>query len=290
MAKLISKEILPEFYGMNNVIKETYDDNTVCYYTQNIPFEIETAYTKACKLNITEDLWGNWMYLFDANNNVVGKYYMEKRLLGCKAKQLVEQRSKLFFYKVFDDGRKVWKSIVSGTPAKLIESYKVGCGIKTILLKGKWYAVDFNGKRIVAPGKYDYIDGFNHNLARVKYNASADLNDPAESTKERWGIIDIKGNEVLPVIYDEIWSFYGKNRKLTKVVQVEEKIDGDGHPYTLKTIYEFWFHSRNLVEVGYWINDDYYEVPDDIDYSEQYSVWDALDGEIEAAGNIDWEG
>jgi hypothetical protein len=47
---------------------------------------------------------------------------------------------------------------------------------------------------------------------------------------------------------------------------------------------------RKLIEEGYWIDDEYYEAIEDVDNSSQYSIWDAIDDEIEAAGNIDWEG
>ena len=33
----------------------------------------------------------------------------------------------------------------------------------------------------------------------------------------KWGLIDENGKEVLPVEYDNIWTFYGKNRTTTRV-------------------------------------------------------------------------
>jgi hypothetical protein len=116
-----------------------------------------------------------------------------------------------------------------------------------------------------------------------------DFIDPSKSTKDRWGIIDIDGKEVLPLVYSEIWGFYNKDRRTTKVVELEHKISGDGDPYIIKTIYEFRLFSQKLVETGYWINDEYFEAIDENDLSDQYSIWDALDGEPEAAGNIDYE-
>ena len=58
----------------------------------------------------------------------------------------------------------------------------------------------------------------------------------------RSGLIDIKGNEVLPLEYSEVWSFYNS------------------------------------------LDPDY-----NYDSSEQFNVWDALDGELEASDNIDYE-
>ena len=112
----------------------------------------------------------------------------------------------------------------------------------------KWGVVDSNGKEIVSFGKYDWIDGFDNGLCRVRgygktmYTknivASLDLDtneiitDKAvieRNAKEdfrlhpdqyaKWGIINEAGEEVLPVEYDEIWNFYGKNRFSTKVVK-----------------------------------------------------------------------
>ena len=42
--------------------------------------------------------------------------------------------------------------------------------------------------------KYDEIRGFDEGLARVKL-------------KDKWGFIDKKGREVIPVKFDEIWGF-----------------------------------------------------------------------------------
>jgi hypothetical protein len=156
---------------------------------------------------------------------------------------------------------------------------------------GHYYVIDNDDKIIVPPNKYDYIDIFDEcGLARVKCNGYTNIFNPKESTKDRWGIINTCGKEILPAIYDEIWKFYGKNLKHTKVIKEENLIDGDGDPYTIKTIYKFNFFYRKLIEEGYWIDDEYYEAIEDVDNSSQYSIWDAIDDEIEAAGNIDWEG
>jgi len=69
----------------------------------------------------------------------------------------------------------------------------------TVQDREKGYAVlDRKGTIVVPFGKY-WIDGFDHGLARVCQN-------------EKWGVINTKGEEVLPLVYDKIWSFYGKNR------------------------------------------------------------------------------
>ena len=155
---------------------------------------------------------------------------------------------------------------------------------------GYYSVIDNAGNIIVPPGKYGYIDFYDtHGLTRVKINGEVNIDHPEIPKKDKWGIIDKWGREILPLEYDEIWKFCDKYRKTTKVVEVFEKIDGDGDPYTLKVIYDFNLFSKKLLEIAYYINDDYYEVPEEVDYSDIYTIWDALDGEESAAGNIDYE-
>ncbi len=80
----------------------------------------------------------------------------------------------------------------------------------------KYAVLDLNGKEIVPFGKYTWIDGFDNGLARVKVGQH--INSLAESGS-KWGIINEKGEEVLPVEYDSIWNFYGKHRRSTRVIK-----------------------------------------------------------------------
>ena len=115
-----------------------------------------------------------------------------------------------------------------------------------------WGVEDIHGNIIVPYGKYAWIDGFDQGLARVRtegqitytknigaiYSINEEsrfeevTTDPElihqiiiEDKQERpevfakWGIINEKGEEVLPVEYDEIWKFLGKNLSSTKVVK-----------------------------------------------------------------------
>ena len=72
----------------------------------------------------------------------------------------------------------------------------------------QWSIVDLEGNVIVPFGKYDWIDGFDHGLARV--------NKLCPDGK-KWGIINMSGEEVLPLEYDSVWNFYGKNRYSTTI-------------------------------------------------------------------------
>ena len=179
-----------------------------------------------------------------------------------------------------------------------VTSYKEGCGLRTILKDGHYYVVDHNNNYIVPPGKYDYIDGFDKcGLARVKIDGKEDLNDSEKSTYDKWGLIDSKGDEVLPLEYSEIWSFYNKNRKSTKVwkgdfvtLLEEGNFQEEYREKVYRYDFELFTHDLKLKED--WSNGEYDCMDPDYchDSSEQYNVWDALDGEPEAAGNIDYEG
>ena len=94
----------------------------------------------------------------------------------------------------------------------------------------QWGVIDNNGNIIVPFGKYDWIDSFDQGLARVNIRISQE--DNRYGTMKKWGIINERGEEVLPLEYDEIWNFYGKNRYSTKAV-----LDGDE--------YNIYFHDLN---------------------------------------------
>ena len=115
----------------------------------------------------------------------------------------------------------------------------------------QWGVEDLDGNIIVYYGKYAWIDGYDHGLARVRtegktvftkhiievFTIDGEDNVEVISDSERiqqavleerktnldtfakWGIIDEQGKEVLPVEYDEILDFFGKNSDSAKVVK-----------------------------------------------------------------------
>lgn len=80
----------------------------------------------------------------------------------------------------------------------------------------KWGVMDSKGNEIVSFGKYDWIEGFEHGLCRVKIGKRSSI---FANNNNKWGIINEKGEEVLPCVYDEVWMFIGKNRYSTRVVK-----------------------------------------------------------------------
>ena len=119
--------------------------------------------------------------------------------------------------------------------------------------KNEWGVIDIDGQEIVPFGKYAWIDGFESGLARVrtegmtwwtkeqlvgmwengtlildqekvKRDTEKDMREHPE-WNAKWGIINEKGEEVLPVIYDSVWKFFGQNRISTKAEKDGETIE-----------------------------------------------------------------
>lgn len=87
----------------------------------------------------------------------------------------------------------------------------------TVQNKHFGYAVlNIDGTEVVPFGKYSWIDGFDKGLARVKFG---NVTNGQNENGNKWGLIDENGKEVLPLDYDNIWNFYGKQRVTTKVIK-----------------------------------------------------------------------
>ena len=87
----------------------------------------------------------------------------------------------------------------------------------TVQNKHFGYAVlNIDGTEVVPFGKYSWIDGFDNGLARAKIG---NVTNGQNENGNKWGLIDENGKEVLPLDYDNIWNFYGKQRVTTKVIK-----------------------------------------------------------------------
>lgn len=163
------------------------------------------------------------------------------------------------------------------------------CGKVTVVERSdySWGVIDSKGNEIVPFGKYDWIDGFEQGLCRVKIGKQSSnfiCND------NKWGIIDENGKEVLPCEYDEVWNFIGKKRFSTRVVK--NGVASEVYFHNLNPL----LPKRNIGLHNYG-NDRYYErktyndyngtyVQDEMGWSDQ-DINDALDGEPDAYWNID---
>lgn len=87
----------------------------------------------------------------------------------------------------------------------------------------KYAVMDNNGNEIIPFGKYTYIDGASHNYFRVKVGGTPDC---IEGHGAKWGIINHKGEIVVPLEYDFVQPFYQRNRAK---VQLRSNIPGGSH-------------------------------------------------------------
>lgn len=153
--------------------------------------------------------------------------------------------------------------------------------------KGQYAVLKSDGAEVVPFGKYNWIDGFDNGLARVKIGS---MTNGQTENENKWGLINESGNEVLSVEYDNIWSFYNKKRTTTKVVK-----DGVAQNVVLSKL----IGTDNIQEADTLSNDDGWN-----DYGTNYDEYagsyaqdvegysddvidDAFDGEPDAYWNID---
>ena len=213
------KDFLDSFEGKKNVWHIISDNGIENWLTQEVSFADETCAKGACKLNTVENETKHVLFLFNDKNEEVGRYYIEKKLQGKTPGQITELKDQICFFESWNPSTKSWVPCIGFSSIERSKRgiCKEGCDRITIFRDGYYSVIDKQGNIIVPPGRYNYIDGFDHNLARVKIEGMTSINNPKESTKDKWGIIDTSGTEILPVVYTEIWNFYGKNLKRTKV-------------------------------------------------------------------------
>ena len=91
---------------------------------------------------------------------------------------------------------------------------------------GMWGWIDLEGNEVIPP-QYIYAYSFEDGEAIVcKGVWEIDDQNRYWCKNEKWGIINTKGEEILPLVYDKIWNFYGKNRFSTKAIKdgVEKEV------------------------------------------------------------------
>lgn len=80
----------------------------------------------------------------------------------------------------------------------------IGCQLYSVEKNYKHAILDNKENIVVDFGTFQWIDGFDEGFARVIKG-------------EKWGLIDVNGELVLPTEYDELWNFYGKKRDGTSI-------------------------------------------------------------------------
>ena len=138
--------------------------------------------------------------------------------------------------------------------------------------KNKYCVIDIYGNIIVPFEQFDVINGFTNGYARIK-------------KESRWGIINKRGEIVLPTEYDDIWTFYNKNQlRSTKVIKGRH-----GSRFFFDTGRLVNNMARQPFDNRYGKNYEEYAgsyAQDIMGYSDDV-INDAFDGEPDAYWNID---
>lgn len=80
-------------------------------------------------------------------------------------------------------------------------------------IDGQYEVISVDGEVTVPKGTYQWIDCFDSGLARVHHY---------DGESKKYGIIDVRGNIILPIIYSSIWNFYDRNRHSTTIESIDE--------------------------------------------------------------------
>lgn len=96
-------------------------------------------------------------------------------------------------------------------------------------MDGQYEVITIDGEVIIPKGTYPWIDTFDSGFARVNIY---------DGDSKKYGLVDAKGEEILPLIYSNIWNFANRNRQDTTV----EAIDEHGN----KRVDRFTFLTRHL--------------------------------------------
>lgn len=191
--------------------------------------------------------------------------------------------------------------------------------VKVVVKNGEYGVTDLDDNVIVPFGKYDWIEGFDFGLSRVRtkgihnhpeswvpYNCTSqkEYNEQMAEIKEegrkyeedrrqhnerysKWGIINEKGEEVLPVEYDEVWGFMGRGYASTNV----EKDGLTRRVYFSDLISSEAEEKAEEDNNGSYCDDyrEYYEEP----YDWKADTWDALTdgmyGDMPEGWDGDWD-
>lgn len=283
--EILEIETLSEFGGRKGVTK-IIDTNCNIHYLSNF---------RKYKDELEEVIATHFMYDLDKSNIELissNDVIMEKCHAGWgfepPRKFDSTKASKLIFYDEFFAINNKWYRYFHDNYAQY-PSIKIGFGLRTIFDGRKYYVVDNNNNYVIAPGKYDYIDGFNkHGYTRVMVKGKPD--SLSNDSGYRCGIVDVYGNIVLPIEYTSIQSFYcGCNNNEIDIWEGGEDIDGEyqSHLYD----YKFGILTKQLTPIGSCYNKRYEVFSEESmpDNSNEYSIWDAFEDDEEAAAAADFE-
>lgn len=104
----MTRENLSNYQGENNVTKITSDNGSVSYLTASTAFADEKNRIGAAKLNTVENEKKHVLFLFNAEDAEVGRYYLGKKLQGKSPAELAEMKHMLCFFKSYNPNTNEW--------------------------------------------------------------------------------------------------------------------------------------------------------------------------------------
>ena len=104
----MTREILEQFQGKRNVTKIISDNGLVSYLTQSRSFADEASSLGVSKLNTIEKGNKHVLFLFNKNDEEVGRYYIGKRLQGKTPSEIAGIKKNLVFFDSWNPNTKAW--------------------------------------------------------------------------------------------------------------------------------------------------------------------------------------
>lgn len=104
----MERNYLDYFEGKHNVIQVITNNGCCSYLTQSVPFVKEAEEKGATKINTLETGEKHVLFLFDAENREVGRYYLGKKLQGKLPSWLANHRDYLLCFESYNPTTKKW--------------------------------------------------------------------------------------------------------------------------------------------------------------------------------------
>ena len=101
-------ELLDSFEGKHNVRHIINDNGIESWLTQEKSFGDEAYAKGACKLNTVENETKHVLFLFNSNDEEVGRYYIGKILQGKTPNEIIELIDKMIVFEVWKPSTKCW--------------------------------------------------------------------------------------------------------------------------------------------------------------------------------------
>ena len=106
--KIVRKELLNDFQGKKKVWHIVSSNGASSYLTQGRSFAEEANIKGACGLVTLENDKKHVLFLFNDNEEEVGRYYISKKLQGLTPEEITEIKDTLAFFESWNPETKQW--------------------------------------------------------------------------------------------------------------------------------------------------------------------------------------